>query len=71
MYCKHRIRILRGLVEAIVSDNTDDVRTAAAWLTDTDVESALREVTLLEQEFERIKQALSVAKKNLAKCLLN
>ena len=71
MYCKHRIRILHGLIEAVVSDNADDVATVTGWLAGTDVETALQAVTLLEKEAERIKTALSAAKKTLAKCLLN
>lgn len=71
MYCKHRIRILHGLIEAIVSDNTNDVITVAGWLAGTDVETALQTVTSLENEAARIKNALSAAKRVLAKCLLN
>lgn len=71
MYCKHRIRILRGLVDGIVSENAVDVTTVAGWLAGTDVETALRVVESLEYEAERIKNALSIAKKGLARCLLN
>lgn len=69
MYCKHRIRILQGLVEAVVSDNSNDVRTVADWLAGTDVETALRNVISLEKEAEQIKNALSAAKKTLARSL--
>jgi uncharacterized Zn finger protein len=71
MYCKHRIRILRGLLDGIVSSNTVDVRTVAGWLAGTDVETALRAIESLEKEAERIKNALSTAKKALARCLLD
>jgi uncharacterized Zn finger protein len=71
MYCKHRIRILHGLIEAVVSDNAADVNTVASWLAGTDVETALHAVTLLEKEAERIKSELSAAKKALARCLLS
>jgi uncharacterized Zn finger protein len=71
MYCKHRIRILHGLVEAVVSDNGTDVGIVASWLAGTDVETALQTVTLLEGEAERIKRELSAAKKALAQCLLS
>lgn len=71
MYCKHRIRILRGLVDGIISENAVDVTTVVGWLTGTDVETALRVVESLEKEAERIKNALSIAKKGLARCLLN
>jgi uncharacterized Zn finger protein len=71
MYCKHRIRILQGLIEAVVSGNTKDVGTVAGWLAGTDVETTLQTVISLEEEATRIKNALSAAKKMLAKCLLN
>lgn len=71
MSCKHRIRILRGIIEGIVSKNTADVSTVAGWLAGSDVETALDTVHQLEKEAERIKKALSAAKKALAQCLLD
>jgi hypothetical protein len=71
MYCKHRIRILQGLIEGIVSKNTSDVEKVVAWLAGTDVEEALRTVCALEKEFERAKTALSAAKHVLSRCLLD
>lgn len=71
MSCKHRIRILHGLVEGIVSDNATDVTTVVGWLAGSDVETALATVEQLEKESERIKKALSAAKRALAQCLLN
>ena len=71
MSCKHRIRILRGMIEGVVSKNTADVTTVAGWLAGSDVETALRTIDELEKEAERIKKALSAAKKALARCLLD
>jgi hypothetical protein len=71
MWCKHRIRILRGLVEGIVSDNATDVSTVAGWLAGSDVQTALETIDQLEKEAERIKKALSAAKKALAQRLLD
>ena len=71
MSCKHRIRILRGIVEGIVSPNATDASTVAGWLAGSDVETALATIDQLEKEAERIKKALSAAKKALAQCLLN
>ena len=71
MFCKHRIRILRGLIEGIVSDNAADVSTVAGWLAGSDVETALRTVDELEKEADRINKALIAAKKALARCLLD
>ena len=71
MACKHRVRILRGLIEGIVSKNTADVTTVAGWLAGSDVDTALRTIDELEREAERIKKALTAAKKALAQCLLD
>ena len=70
MSCKHRVRILRGLIQGIVSPNTADVITVAGWLAGSDVEAALQTIDDLEKEVERIK-ALSAAKKALVQCLLD
>ena len=71
MYCKHRVRILRGLVEGIVSDNLADVTTVAGWLAGTDIETALQTITDLEKDADRIKKAMSAAKKTLSRSLLD
>ena len=69
MFCKHRVRILCGLVDGIVSDNHPDVTMVGQWLTGTDVETALQAVVSLEREADRIKRALSEAKKALSRAL--
>lgn len=69
LHCKHRVRILCGLVEGIVSDNHQDVNTVAGWIAGTDVEIALRVVINLEREAERIKKDLSAAKRILSRAL--
>ena len=71
MYCKHRIRILLGLVEGIVSENTKDVQTVVGWVVGTDVEVALVTVVTLEKEADRIKSNLSAAKHALSRCFLD
>jgi uncharacterized Zn finger protein len=71
MYCKHRIRILQGMIEGVVSQNVSDVKKVVSWLTGTDVEEALRSVLALEKQAEQIKAALSAAKHSLARCLLD
>jgi uncharacterized Zn finger protein len=71
IHCKHRIRILQGSAEGVVSRNLRDVARVAGWLAGSDVEVALRTVISLENEASRIAHALSMAKKALAKCLLD
>lgn len=71
MYCKHRIRILQGLVDGIVSENVEEVQRVVDWVVGTDVEQALRAVCDLEQEMDRLKKTLSHAKYSLARCFLD
>jgi hypothetical protein len=71
MYCKHRVRIFRGLLDGIVSKNVADVAVVAGWLPGSDVELDLSMIDNLEREAERIKKALSAAKKALSMCLLD
>lgn len=68
-YCKHRINILAGNVEGIVSPNQEAVKVVASWLPGTDLEAALKRVLALEIEEARLKRELSVAKKELAKSM--
>ena len=70
-YCEHRINILRGSLDGMVSENPADVVTVASWLKGTDVDAALQTVIRLEAEAERIKEALSAAKQTLSEYLLD
>jgi hypothetical protein len=70
MSCKHRVRILRGVLEGVVSPNTSDVTVVAGWLPSSDVETALHTIDQLEKEADRIKRALSAAKQDLSQCFL-
>ena len=71
MHCKHRIRILRGIVEGVVSKNISDVTTVAGWLAGSDIETALQTIDELERQAAQIKNALSAAKKTLSKCFMD
>ena len=68
-YCKHRIRLLEGSEEGIVSENMSSVRTVASWLSGTDVEVALDAVRAAESRFEAAKSELAKTKKQLARTL--
>ena len=68
-YCKHRFNIMAGSIKGIVSNNTDDVATVKSWLTGTDVEKAILQVTELENEVETLNRRLSAAKKTIAKAM--
>lgn len=70
-YCDHRINILRGSIESVVSENAADAATVASWLKGTDVDAALQSVIRLEKEARRINQALGEAKQTLSEYLLD
>ena len=69
--CKHRLRIMEGSLEDIVSENGKEVKIVVSWLPGTDVEIALAEVNAAEKRLEKTKLELAVLKKKLAKFFLN
>lgn len=70
-YCKHRLRILRGSAEGVISTNVGDVGIVRSWLPGTDVDPALKEFDEAEQAEEAAKKRFALAKKKLARALMN
>lgn len=68
-YCKHRIRILEGNDEGVVSGNQTEVATIASWLSGTDVELVFKQLREAEHRFEEAKGEVSTLKKKFAKAL--
>jgi len=68
--CKHRIRILDGSEEGIISENVSDVKIVKTWLAGTDVEKALIQIVEKERVLEKAKKELSAAKKKLARMMM-
>lgn len=68
-YCKHRLNILSGDMNHIVSGNSIDVRTIASWIAGTDLEQALKEVRSAEAEVRRAEVRLRVTHKELARVM--
>lgn len=68
-YCKHRISILDGNADGIVSENKNSVRKVEEWLRGTDVEIALSNVRAAEERMDNAKRELATFKKALAKAL--
>jgi uncharacterized Zn finger protein len=68
-YCKHRFSILDGINKGIVSNNQDQVLTIQSWLSGTELEAAIIIMKELNAEAERIKKALTKAKKNVARAM--
>ena len=69
IYCKHRLGIMQGYDNGIVSFNKHEVVTIKTWLAGTDIEHALKKIVALETALEKTKQDLSLAKKQLSKVL--
>lgn len=68
-YCKHRINILAGVIDGLVSSNEGDVKVVQSWLVGTDIDAAIKKMQALQLEADRIKNSLSAAKKDVAKAM--
>ncbi len=71
MYCKHRLRILAGSTEGIISANINDVEIVKNWLKGSDIENVMDELRQAEEELEKMKTKVSALKKNLARKLFD
>lgn len=69
-HCKHRIRILSGSDEAIVSENLGDLRTVSSWLANTEMERALRDFNDAEKELASAKRKLAKVKKFVSQTMM-
>jgi hypothetical protein len=67
--CKHRIGILRGDTDGIVSANTGDVKIVQGWIAGSDIEIALQKLSEGEADLERARKKVASAKKALAKVM--
>lgn len=68
-YCKHRIGILQGSAESVVSGNADQVKEAAAWLKDSELERALARLDALERQQNELKKEVSRVKKSVSRIM--
>ena len=64
-HCKHRVQILTGNAEGIVSDNSEQVPTVVAWAAGTDVDKAMTALKQAERELEQVKKKVAKARKSL------
>ncbi len=69
-YCKHRINILAGITNGIVSNNSNQVEIVRSWISGTDIENAIIEVFNAEQKLEEAKKEVTASKKRLGKALI-
>jgi uncharacterized Zn finger protein len=70
-YCKHRLNILCGELESIVSNNQSDVAAVTSWLPGSDVEEALLKLAEAESTLAKAQAEVSGLKKALARKLAN
>jgi hypothetical protein len=68
-YCKHRFRILDGDSTGIISNNLEDIKTVASWMTGSDIEVAIKRVKELELSLRKVEAELSKLKKQVAKAM--
>jgi len=68
-HCKHRLAILRGLADGIVSPNHADVGRVRDCLPGTDVERAIFELAEAESQFEQAKRKLAGVKKKVVRVM--
>ena len=69
IHCKHRLRILNGISENIVSENIKDIEIILSWLPGTRLESAINSVKIAEINILKAKKSLSSAKHELSSAL--
>ena len=68
-FCKHRLSILDGIGQAIVSENANQVPTIVDWLQGTDVAAALAEFRDIDNKADASKNAVAMAKRKLARAM--
>ncbi|NTW64971.1 MAG: hypothetical protein HGB21_01470 [Nitrospirae bacterium] len=66
LYCKHRIRIIMGEDEGVVSHNLQDIHAIREWYSGTDVEAAIKALRKAETHLEEAKSEVAKQKKRLA-----
>jgi uncharacterized Zn finger protein len=65
-HCKHRISLILGDTENVVSNNISDIDIIASWLSESNIEDAMKRLNAAEEDLEKAKKKVSEAKKNLA-----
>ena len=70
MHCKHRLRILQGSREGIISKNLDKVEIVKSWYPGSSIETAVIDLEKAEEEFKTYRNKIHRLKTNVAICLL-
>jgi uncharacterized Zn finger protein len=69
--CKHRLAILNGDGNAVVSENQAQVAEVASWLAGSNLAETIFEVVALEEQKKLIDEKIKTAKKIVAKALMH
>jgi uncharacterized Zn finger protein len=69
--CKHRLALLDGVADAVVSNNLDQVGEVASWLPGSNLAAALSDLTALERQKASIEAQIKRAKKVVAQELMH
>ncbi|OPX99644.1 MAG: hypothetical protein A4E59_00155 [Syntrophorhabdus sp. PtaB.Bin027] len=69
MICKHRLNLLAGSHDNIVSDNHNEVNILKTWVTDSTVEPLLKQMNEAQTTIDKATKELKTAKKKLAQAL--
>lgn len=69
--CKHRMSIIDGKADAVVSDNKDQVPKIADWLKGTDVEAGIFELRTAEMHKATPKDEIMALKRKVARAMNN
>jgi len=68
--CKHRLSILNGDRNSVVSDNTDQISEVVSWLGESNVAEIISELVSLEVEKKLIENKIKKTKKLIAEALI-
>lgn len=64
--CKHRVSILSGGKDGIVSGNESEIPVVISWLPGSSIAAAMSAIAEAEAEFDKIKKRVAAAKKQLS-----
>ncbi|MEO5348397.1 MAG: hypothetical protein H7836_01960 [Magnetococcus sp. YQC-3] len=67
--CQHRINILYGSTQDIISKNADEVKTVASWIGGTDIALALHEMLHFTNVIRNATDNFNDARKRLGKAM--
>lgn len=67
--CKHRLQILAGNAEGIVTANKNEVAEVASWFKGSELEKRVSEIEAKEKQMEALNKEIQNLKKQLSKSM--